>query len=1352
MEMLCVLHVRRSDAIVRGTTRAIVANLPVTGTRDSREIRIHVAKRSFGDRAHPVVQYHDGGAGRMGTNSIHYGPRSTQTARNGYEAALTRFNHFVDRQLPENYTTIRDPHQNRGTLFSKEARDRLNLRGLMPPIVEDQREQEDRLMTELRSKDSAWEKNLFLRHMKYSDSSLFYRCLVKYSKEIVPLIYTPTVGEACLYYSRTYRSGLVEGLFISWEDRGKIRKVLDNWPMPNPDLVVVTDGSRVLGLGDLGANGMPIPVGKCALYVGAGGFFPENTLPILIDLGCDNDAVRNAPHYVGLKQKRPDDVDWYSFMDEFMEELTDKWPTSLVQFEDFRSDRAWGCLNRYRHKFLHFNDDIQGTGAVVMAGVIRAIQLSGVPLEDHRLLFVGAGAAGVGVASTLRMHFQRNLGINVQDAGAHFYMMDINGLLTQDRSDFQRLGEQAQSLARSDNDGEQFKTLDEVLDWAKPTVLIGFSTIKGLFTPDIIRKMATLNKRPIIMPLSNPISNCECTFAEAMEHSDNRVLFASGTAFPDYIDPVTNKKTSPGQGNNMFIFPGLGLGAVLSKCAHITDDLTIVSPRVERIREISAMVARDVAREAVLSGLSRSRVVNDMVARGQEEKLLVYITARMYNPQVEGFRNPSSRHSPRLSAMPVPTNQSSLPSGEIPEQARKKPWTKNVERDQTVTVDDINKEIKEYEAEEAAVKALKQQDAMKTMNHVANVGAPQEPEISPSDPEPPAVSEQEMESELPPMDPVLEEGEELELVKGVRKKLLRRGIGWQFPEQGDEVAITFVGRLVNSKKEFDRHVDRNVPYNFIVGRAATVINGWNIAVRSMKKKERCLMTLSPDFAYGEEGMPPTVPRNATVEFEIELLDWRSASSLDRENRVRFLKTREAADLKNQKQPKDGWECTVKYQARLKSSTIPFDSSSAHSLPSNSELFVFTLPRAVDFDAYTNPPHLPPFLSAAVRKLRTSEAGRYDVPLELAQGKLGVPVDANEACVYDVELVSAFEVVEIEGGKIRKKILEQGTGWQMPRDGETLRIVASIKSVSNPSTPQLSIGSVGDPFEYDLGSGLLPESLDSFVLPQMLKSSKVLVTASPSYGFTMAGLQKFEWNARESDELEIELQLIDFVRGKDIKELSSDERLSKAERLKSWGNDLWKAGRYRWAGKKWVAAMDFFQHMPTYPDGGKDREDAFRVTLHLNLTNWFAREGMWDEVLEQADKVLELAPMNVKGLYRRAQALFYLKNLDDSQEALQKAIDEDVKTGAKFEKELGSLMTEIQKRQRIAEKKEKTVYRNMFNSKKESDGTLTKTSPPRVTEVAQVRESVDDIELDVSRFITTVFSSRKVFGRFGSGDW
>ncbi|KXS22164.1 hypothetical protein M427DRAFT_106563 [Gonapodya prolifera JEL478] len=609
-----------------------------------------VQKRRFGERAHHFTDHQITPYTSRKSNVAR--PWNTHTLSNGFETAVSR-HHFVDRHLPENYTTIRDPHQNRGTLFTKDARDRMNLRGLIPPIVEDQREQEDRFMAELRATESAWEKNLFLRHMKYADSSLFYRCLVKHGKEIVPLIYTPTVGEACLHYSRTYRPGHVEGLFISWEDRGRIRKVLDNWPMPNPDLVVVTDGSRVLGLGDLGANGMPIPVGKCALYVGAGGFFPENTLPILIDLGCDNEAVRNAPHYVGLKQRRPDDVDWYSFMDEFMEELNDKWPTCLIQFEDFRSDRAWGCLNRYRHKFLHFNDDIQGTGAVVMAGVIRAIQISGVPLEEHRLLFVGAGAAGVGVASTLRMHFQRNLRISIEEASDHFYMMDVHGLLTQDRPDFHRIGERAQELARVDNNGRQFKTLDEVIDWAKPTVLIGLSTINGLFTPEIIRKMATINHRPIIMPLSNPISSCECTFADAMEHSDGRVLFASGTAFPDYTDPVTGKKTSPGQGNNMFIFPGLGLGAVLSKSAHITDDIIytaanslathltpselsadLLYPRVDRIREISALVARDVAREAVLSGLSRSRVINDMVARGQEEKLLVHITNRMYDPHL----------------------------------------------------------------------------------------------------------------------------------------------------------------------------------------------------------------------------------------------------------------------------------------------------------------------------------------------------------------------------------------------------------------------------------------------------------------------------------------------------------------------------------------------------------------------------------------------------------------------------------------------------------------------------------------------------------------------------------------------
>lgn len=324
-------------------------------------------------------------------------------------------------------------------------------------------------------------------------------------------------------------------------DRGNLRAVLDNWPQKAVEITVITDGSRILGLGDLGVNGMGIPVGKLALYTGCAGIHPERTLPITLDFGTDNEDNLKDPLYMGAKMHRVSEENQLAFMDEMMIALNDKWPGLLVQFEDFKN--PFPSLARYRNTYTCFNDDIQGTGAVILGGVINAFEDSKRPLNEHKLVFMGAGSAAVGVAKQICDLFVRN-GIPEDKAKAMFWLVDSRGLVTTDRGD--KLQDHKVYFARCDNGGEQYKSLEEVVDYVKPTALVGLCTIGGIFSEAIVRKMAELNEQPVIFPLSNPSSKSECTYEDAMKWTNNRVVFASGSPFPSvFVDGV---EKTPGQG------------------------------------------------------------------------------------------------------------------------------------------------------------------------------------------------------------------------------------------------------------------------------------------------------------------------------------------------------------------------------------------------------------------------------------------------------------------------------------------------------------------------------------------------------------------------------------------------------------------------------------------------------------------------------------------------------------------------------------------------------------------------------------------------------------------------------------
>lgn len=518
------------------------------------------------------------------------------------------------------------------------------LPGLLPPSMEPS-VHKLRCLNQLRSKDKNIEKYIYLQQLKDADTNMFYKLCLDHMPELTPLIYTPTVGDACLQYSQIFRRP--DGLFVSYKDKGNIGNVLRNWPrIDEARIAVVTDGSRILGLGDLGANGMPIAIGKLSLYVAGAGIRPSSTVPICIDVGTDNKAFLEDPLYLGLRQPRISEAEMTEFMEEFMHEMSVVFPELLIQFEDFATDKAFSFLSSFRNRYPLFNDDIQGTGAVVLSGFLNAAKLSsaasGRPLSDHRILFLGAGSAGVGVGMQLLSFFKLQ-GLSEQEARERIWLVDSQGLVYDARG---KLAEHKKYFSRKDYNGAPMKDLVEIINYVKPTALLGLSTIKGAFNQGVVEAMSALNPRPIIFPLSNPVRLSECEFSEAVEWSKGRVIFASGSPFPELS--FNGRTLYPGQGNNMYVFPGIGLGAILSKARSVTDSmieaaslgladaltdeergLELVYPRIERIRDISAHIALRVIRTAQEEGVDRTPYLRSL----DDAELLKHIKGKMWHPE-----------------------------------------------------------------------------------------------------------------------------------------------------------------------------------------------------------------------------------------------------------------------------------------------------------------------------------------------------------------------------------------------------------------------------------------------------------------------------------------------------------------------------------------------------------------------------------------------------------------------------------------------------------------------------------------------------------------------------------------------
>ncbi|MCL4503906.1 MAG: NAD-dependent malic enzyme [Deltaproteobacteria bacterium] len=538
--------------------------------------------------------------------------------------------------FPTGVALLRDPALNKGTAFTEEEREILGIRGMLPPVVQTMEVQLMRVLENFRRKSNDIEKYLFMIGLQDRNKTLFYRVVIDYIEEMMPIIYTPTVGQACQEYGHIFRRP--RGVFISAKDRGRMPELLRNWPYRDIRIIVVTDGERILGLGDLGADGMGIPVGKLALYTACAGIHPSLSLPVTIDVGTENEDLLNDPLYIGLKQRRLRGAAYDEFIEEFIVAVEEVFPRVLIQFEDFGNINAFRLLERYRDKICAFNDDIQGTAAVTLAGLYSALRIKGKRLGEQKFLLVGAGEAGQGAAA-LTVAALAAEGLSVEEARQLCWFVDSKGLVVKSRSDL------AGRKLHYAHDHAFIQDLAEVVEDLKPTALIGVSGKHGLFTRPVLEAMARHNERPIIFSLSNPTSKSECTAEEAYTATEGRAIFASGSPF----DPVifNGKKLVPAQGNNVYIFPGVGLGVIASGAQHVIDEMFFVAaktlahevsaddleqgsvyPPLSRIREVSATVAAAVAEVAYERGLATAPRPDDMAA---------HIKSLMYEPKYQSY-------------------------------------------------------------------------------------------------------------------------------------------------------------------------------------------------------------------------------------------------------------------------------------------------------------------------------------------------------------------------------------------------------------------------------------------------------------------------------------------------------------------------------------------------------------------------------------------------------------------------------------------------------------------------------------------------------------------------------------------
>ena len=531
---------------------------------------------------------------------------------------------------------LHNPLINKGTAFSAVERDTLGLRGLVPPRIHSQEEQVERVLQSFRRKPTDLEKYIYLIGLQERNESLFYRVMKDHLIEMMPIIYTPTVGLACQRWGHIFRRS--RGLYIVAEDKGRIAQVLRNWPHTDVRMIVVTDGERILGLGDLGANGMGIPVGKLSLYTACAGLHPAQCLPIMLDVGTNNDTLLADPLYIGTPVKRLRGPAYDELVDEFVTAVQQQFPQACLQFEDFGNANAFRLLHRYQDRICTFNDDIQGTAGVTLAGLYSASRVTGVKLTDMRILFYGAGEAGIGIGDLI-VDALKSEGVSEDVARRQCWYVDSKGLVVKSRTDL------VEHKLRFAHDHAPVSDLLEVVQKLKPHAIVGVSGMPSTFTQPVVEAMAKNNPRPIIFALSNPTSKSECTAEQAYTWTNGKAIFASGSPFA----PVTlNGQTYvSGQGNNSYIFPGVGLGVIASQSSRVTNEMFFVAaktlasmvaesdlamgrifPDLVRIREVSAAIALGVAEVAFNRGFAHHiRPVN----------MAELIRNQMYQPEYEPY-------------------------------------------------------------------------------------------------------------------------------------------------------------------------------------------------------------------------------------------------------------------------------------------------------------------------------------------------------------------------------------------------------------------------------------------------------------------------------------------------------------------------------------------------------------------------------------------------------------------------------------------------------------------------------------------------------------------------------------------
>jgi malate dehydrogenase (oxaloacetate-decarboxylating)(NADP+) len=527
---------------------------------------------------------------------------------------------------------LHDPSLNKSTAFTEAEKHALGIVGLVPDVTETEDLQLGRVMTQLGHKSTDLDRYIYLVNLLDHDEVLFYRTVMSDPARFLPIVYDPTIGEACLKFGHIYRQ--TRGMYLSMTRRGKVKEILKNWPQNDVRFICVTDGGRILGLGDLGANGAGIPIGKLQLYTACAGVPPQYLLPMYLDAGTNNEQYLHDPLYLGMRRKRPPTAELYSFVDEFVDAVQEVFPKCCIHFEDWTGTDAMHLLQRYRDKYCVYNDDVQGTAGITLAGMINAAKLKGKKLQDEQYLFLGAGSAGIGLADLLCSALVAQ-GMTLKDAQSRVYMFDINGLLESTRKD---LVDFQKPYAHQHPPTRDFVAAIESI---KPTTIIGVSTIGGAFNQRVVETMSRINERPVILALSNPTEHAECTAEQAYTWSKGKAIYAAGVQFP----PVhyNGQTFLPGQANNFYIFPAVGMAIFATEAKRVTDEMFIEAgqavadqvppallnqgllyPLQANILETEIQTAARVAKLAFDSGLARVERPADMVS---------FIRRHVYKPE-----------------------------------------------------------------------------------------------------------------------------------------------------------------------------------------------------------------------------------------------------------------------------------------------------------------------------------------------------------------------------------------------------------------------------------------------------------------------------------------------------------------------------------------------------------------------------------------------------------------------------------------------------------------------------------------------------------------------------------------------